>query len=615
MARTRKPRQQLSRRRLVRLTAAGGGAAGMAAFLAACAGTTTEVIKEVPVEVIKEVQVAGETIIKEVPVEVVVPIEVIKEIETIVEVPGETTTIEKIVEVMPDNPKADLLVFGNRTTGRTTEFDMRQVFELQTMMISQNVSEALVLWNYNERKFEPRLAVSWEVAEDAKSITFKLREGVKFHNGDDFTAEDVKWSFDSAFLEDHPDNEGGEWIYTSFVPFYEGTEIIDDHTVRVEFSQSDALILGRFTVWSTHIAHKASVQEFGLREYSLDPDATAFVGTGPYFPVEHRQNELVRLQRFDDWWGATPDFEEIVFQNFSDDDARTNALLAGELDVAAYMPSKRRNDLAVAPGILSKFFPQWILGYFYINHSFPLFSDKLVRQAIARSLDRKTFYENTAGPTTLPMNYFWYPGSPFTNEDVDLSYNPEEVARLMEEAGFAKGGDGVWAKPDGTRAEFKLQYSGSPGEPPPELEQFWQQALNDQGFEVVLEPWDPGLRQDHDEGHLAEKNLNLGGFGVGTILGDPDFALNRWTTDYSFNLSYYSSVEMDQLYLDQQTEGDPEKRIAIHKRMQELAAEDIPWIPTSANTLGMAWWDDKVTNVTAGALQYTYPWLYKAASS
>ena len=84
---------------------------------------------------------------------------------------------------------------------------------------------------------------------------------------------------------------------------------------------------------------------------------------------------------------------------------------------------------------------------------------------MARSFDRVSFYEATAGPTVLPWGRFWFPGSPYLNDSAELDYDPAQVASLMQDAGFSMGGDGVWANGD-MRAEFKIQYSGDPGAPP-----------------------------------------------------------------------------------------------------------------------------------------------------
>ena len=182
----------------------------------------------------------------------------------------------------------------------------------------------------------------------------------------------------------------------------------------------------------------------------------------------------------------------------------------------------------------------------------------------------------------------------------------------MQDAGFSKGGDGVWAKADGTRAEFKIQFRGDPGSPP-DRETFWMQGLNDLGFQVGLEAWDPALGADFENGPYAPQNLHLGGWGVGVFLGDPAFCYQRWTAGDDFARSYMDNAEMNQLYKDILVEADATDRTAKIKRMQEIAAEEVAWVPTRVATMGAAWRPDKVTNVTSGATQYSYPWWYKVA--
>ncbi|MCY3782362.1 MAG: ABC transporter substrate-binding protein [Chloroflexi bacterium] len=630
----------LSRRMILRSGAAAVAGGVGAAALAACGEaevvektvtvTVTEVkevVKEVPVET-----VVTKEVVKEVPVETVVTKEVIKEVpvvevkevevekvvtqEKVVEVQVEKVVErEKVVEVMAQNPKADSLVIANPQTQKVDDLDGSQVYEFQTKIHAFCTSESLLLYDYQTQTLKPRLAESWEVAPDATSVTFTLREGVTWHNGDPFTPEDVVFNFNRIFRDDDPYHAEGTFYYNGFAqPFYGDTEVLDGRTVRVNLTQPDALAAEKFgALDSSYMAHPPSVMEHGNREYSTDPDK--YVGTGPYIPVEVRPAELVRMVRNENWWGPQPDFKELIFRIFpggaAGADARVNALLAGEVDVALYTPATRRNDLFRTPGIGAKWFPNFVLGYFYINHTFPLFQDNRVRQAVARSFDRVSYYEATAGPTVLPWGRFWFPGSPYLNDAAELDYDPAQVASLMQDAGFSMGGDGVWANGD-MRAEFKIQYRGDPGAPP-DRETFWMQGLNDQGFSVELEAWDPAIGADFDNGPFAQQNLHLGGWGVGVFLGDPAFAYQRWTAGDLFSRSYMDNAEMNQLYQDILVEADADNRTSKVHRMQEIAADQVAWIPATVSTLGAAWREEKVTNVTSGATQYSYPWLYKVA--
>ena len=586
-----------------------------------------EVIKEVPVETIVTREIPVETVvIKEVQVETIkeVPVETIKEVEVervvtrekIVEVEVEVEK-EKIVEVevMAMNPKAESLVIALPVSDRGDDLDGSQAYQFQNKIHAFCTSESLLLYDFETQTLQPRLAESWEVAPDATSVTFTLREGVTWHNGDPFTPEDVVFNFDRIFRDDDPYHAEGTFYYNGFAqPFYDNTEVLDSRTVRVNLTQPDALAADKFgALDSSFMAHPPSVMEHGNREYSTDPDK--YVGTGPYIPVELRPNELVRMVRNENWWGPRPDFDELIFRLFpggqAGADARVNALLAGEVDVALYTPATRRNDLFRTPGIGAKWYPNFVLGYFYINHTLPLFQDNRVRQAVARSFDRVSYHEATAGPTVLPWGKFWFPGSPYLNDSAELDYDPAQVESLMQDAGFSMGGDGVWANGD-MRAEFKIQYSGDPGAPP-DQETFWMQGLNDLGFSVELEAWDPAIRADFDSGPFAQQNLHVGGWGVGVFLGDPAFAYQRWTAGDFFARSYMDNAEMNQLYQDILIEADAANRTQKVHRMQEIAAEEVAWIPNTVRTLGAAWREEKVTNVTSGATQYSYPWLYKVA--
>ena len=481
----------LSRRMILRSGAAAVAGGVGAAALAACGEaevvektvtvTVTEVkevVKEVPVET-----VVTKEVVKEVPVETVVTKEVIKEVpvvevrevevekvvtqEKVVEVEVEKVVErEKVVEVMVDNPKADSLVIGLPVTQRVDDLDGSQVYEFQTKIHAFCTSESLLLYDYQTQTLKPRLAESWEVASDATSVTFTLREGVTWHNGDPFTPEDVVFNFDRIFRDDDPYHAEGTFYYNGFAqPFYDNTEVLDSRTVRVNLTQPDALAAEKFgALDSSYMAHPPSVMEHGNREYSTDADK--YVGTGPYIPVELRPAELVRMVRNENWWGPKPDFDELIFRLFpggqAGADARVNALLAGEIDVALYTrplgattcSARRASERSGIPTSC------WCT------------STSTTRSRCSRTTgcdrpwrDRSTasaYHEATSGPTVVPWGRFWFPGSPYLNDAAELDYDPAQVESLMQDAGFSKGGDGVWANGD-MRAEFKIQYSGRPG--------------------------------------------------------------------------------------------------------------------------------------------------------
>jgi peptide/nickel transport system substrate-binding protein len=523
----------------------------------------------------------------------------------------------------PAGEAGDTLVIGLPQTQRTDELDVSQVFEFQTKVFAFCVSESLVLFDYRDQSFQPRLAESWEIADDLTSITFHLRQGVTFHDGSPFNADAVVFSFERIFKEDNEFHAEGTFYYSGLVPFYDRTEKVDDYTVTVTFTQPDALILQRFAIDTSYIANPAAVQEYGNRDYSTDP--TKYSGTGPYKCVELRPKELIRLERNEEWWGdPKPAFKNLVFRLFTNDtagaDARVNALLAREIDVALYVPGTRRNDVQEAgeQGLEHEWFSQAVLGYYYLNHTLPLFEDKRVRQALAHSFDRATFYEATVGPTTIPWGGFWYPGSPYYNEEAHLDYDPDRVIALLEEAGFTEiGDDGIRVRPsDGLRASFKFGWAGAANANPPDDRLFWSQQLKDLfGVEAELQAFDPGLSADFEKGPLAPQNLGVYSWGVGTFLADPEFAYNRWTcaerTPTGFNASQYCNEQMDALYNQSKGIGDMAQRAEIFQQMQALAADEVPWIPSSIATMGGAWWADKVSGVTAGATQYSYIWTYQ----
>ena len=150
------------------------------------------------------------------------------------------------------------------------------------------------------------------------------------------------------------------------------------------------------------------------------------------------------------------------------------------------------------------------------------------------------------------------------------------------------------------------------GGTPPDRDAFWQQELTGMGFEIELEPWDPGLQNDFEKGALNAATLNVFRRGVGG-LGDPFFVFQRWTKGDTWNRSYIEDPRLDEMYKQLGTSLDPAERIRIAKEMQTIAADLVGWIPLdSARSVSPG---DRTKSPTspAGATQSTYPWTYKAA--
>lgn len=178
-------------------------------------------------------------------------------------------------------------------------------------------------------EFDARLAESWENTSDTE-WTFTLREGVKFHDGSDFTAEDVVGTFDAV--------AAGQFISAPIVAGFAGYEAIDDYTLKITTKAPDPILL-------TSLAQMYIIPSDAWAEVGVDGFATEAIGTGEYTITEFAPDTGVTFVRFDDFWGELAVTETILLRTFSDSSTLTSSIEAGEIDVAHALPATAKATL------------------------------------------------------------------------------------------------------------------------------------------------------------------------------------------------------------------------------------------------------------------------------
>lgn len=293
--------------------------------------------------------------------------------------------------------------------------------------------ETLVKTDYRDGgALKPGLATEWDVI-DAKTIEFKLREGVSFHNGDTLDAADVVATFD-------PVRRGlDETVTVSSKQFLGGidrVEVIDDMTVRIHMAEDDAIALNRFAGFPSHII---SADAFNAAETYEDFAAQA-IGTGPYKLDEFVIGDRVVLSRFDDYWGEPKAAADTVtFSVVNELSTRIAGLFSGQFDVITeigadeFAQIEGNPETAVVGGPVEN-----IRGLFYDSTNDTLDEPK-IRQALNLAIDRQlladTFYD---GKTTVTNNWQMPVFGAMYLEDYPMpEYNVEKAKALLEEAGYA----------------------------------------------------------------------------------------------------------------------------------------------------------------------------------
>lgn len=318
----------------------------------------------------------------------------------------------------------DSLVFSINADIVTTDCHMAR--DTVTGIVHYQIYETLVRDQPGEG-LVPALAESWEFSADNTEITFKLRENVKFHNGDTMTAEDVAFSLNRA-------------IASSFTASYSGTmdhaEVVDDTHVKLCMKQAFGPVLQCLSVPCLGIVSKRAVEELGDEGFAAAP-----VGTGPYKFVEWSSGEKIVLEAFDEYWRGAPTIKDLTFMIMTDRNTAAIALENNEVDVL-YSP-----DLADREHLESLENVQFIAGdgsvYMWViafNNESEIFSDKRVREAISYAINRDEIVDGALNgfgeAVEMPIvpSVFGYDPE-FKGHEYDL----EKAKQLMAEAGYADG--------------------------------------------------------------------------------------------------------------------------------------------------------------------------------
>ena len=396
----------------------------------------------------------------------------------------------------------------------------------------------------------PALAESWEFSEDAQTLTFQLRQGVTFHDGSDFTSEDVKATFERILLE-----ETGAATRANFLSI-ESIDTPDDYTVAFNLSQPDVPILTAMTDLNAAIMSADTIA-------SGDPTTEA-IGTGAFMLESWEPEEQTILSANPNWWGEGPFVDGIEIRIIPDESSILAALRAGTIDFALLNDPLVATLLTDDPNVTLNRAPAIAYHVFQLNAAREPLDRLEVRQAISCAIDRQEVLDTASlgegevtGPLTIPA--YRLPVDEFFCYEQDL----ERARELMAAAGMEAG--------------FTLPVIAATAEPPTALSeaQSIQAQLAEINIQVEIESLelsvyvDRWLAADFD----AAVALNGG-------RADPYTMYARyWTRDGNLNkVAGYIDDTLDSLMAEGRAETDPEARFEIFAEFQRHLVEMAPWV-------------------------------------
>ena len=437
-------------------------------------------------------------------------------------------------------------------------------------LVSTKMLEGLLSYDL-EMNPRPALATAWTLSGDGKTLTLRLREGVRWHDGAEFTSADVQFSLMKVWKELHP---RGRSTYATVT----GVDTPDKHTAVIRLSEPAPALLWALSSYESQVLPRHVYEGTDIRN---NPANTAPVGTGPFKFKSWLPGREIVLERNPDYWDSgKPYLERLVFRILPDASARTAAFAAGEVQLGGFSPVPladlqrlaETGELQIETRGYEYFAPLFLMEFNLRN---PYLRDRKVRQAIAHAIDRDRlvrevwhgFGKAAIGPVPSVLSRF------YTDKVPQYPFDPARAQRLLDEAGFEKRGK--W--------RFSIIHDYLPyGANYQRTAEAVKQMLEQVGIRVELRSQDIGafLRRVYGD---YEFDLTSNFF---YALPDPVLGVQRiyWSKNIHpgvpfSNASGYRSVEMDQLIESIQAEHNEARRLALIHRLQAVAQFDLPVLP------------------------------------
>ena len=412
-----------------------------------------------------------------------------------------------------------------------------------------------------------------EISEDGRTYTIHLKEGIMFHNGREFVADDVKYSLERNARPDSgtwnasaplSNIVGGQAVIDGEADTAEGIVVVDDHTIQFNLVEPDAYFITSFTLVTNFIVPREAVEEHG-EDYSFNP-----VGTGPFMMQEWVPGERVIFVRNPDYFVEDwPYLDEIVYELGADPEVSLLRYERGEIDVIADgVPSGEIGRVATAPVLRDQFLNTntYLTAFLGFNLEAPPFDNPDVRKAIAMAVDRERLVQLASG-TAVP-SYDWFPASHYPcNAGVGNNpypFDPEAAQQLLADAGYA----------DGIEVESWFRVVRPWLSRIPEAV---QQDLAAIGVNVELLQLEASVATEM----IVSGEMPFYLHGYGSSFPDP---FNYGTELFQTGSTYadrwrYSNPDVDALVAEARQDTNPDTRCEKWLQVQEILMEDLPGIP------------------------------------
>jgi peptide/nickel transport system substrate-binding protein len=496
------------------------------------------------------------------------------------ETPEATTPSTETEEKKEETVEPKTLVFGRG--GDSVALDPAVVTDGESIKVTKNIFDTLLDYEEGGTKVEPALAVELpEVSADGLVYTFKLREGVKFHDGTDFNAEAVVFNFERWANATEEQKSQFEY-YSSMFGGFKGDEghvikevkAVDANTVQFTLSRPQGPFLQNIAMPPFAIASPAALQKHGDK-FLENP-----VGTGAFIFKEWKRNDTITLEKNPNYWlEGFPLVDTLIYRSIPDNSARFTALQSGDIDI---MDGLNPQDATAVEGnsdlqlILR---PSMNVGYLGFNVEREPFNKIEVRVALSHAVNKegiiKAFFNGQAVPAKNPMP----PSIWGYNDSIeDYPYDLAKAKQLLADAGYPDGFEmDLWAMPvprpympDGMKVAEALKA---------DFEKIGVKV------NIVTMDWAQYL----DETKQGKQDMYLLGWTGDN--GDPDnfiYVLLDQDNAAGSNRSRYKNQELHDILIQAQTLSDISERTKLYEQAQVIIHDEAPWVPLVHSTPALA---------------------------
>lgn len=467
-----------------------------------------------------------------------------------------------------------VLIFGRGADSYS--MDPQNANEIETWRVTKNIYETLVEYKKETTDVIPALAKEWTTSDDGKVWTFKLQEGVKFHDGTDFNADAVVYNFERMMDKNHPDRyEGTFSVYRGMFNGFKGegsvieeVKAVDPNTVEFILTNPQANFLANLGMHAFGVISPEAIKKYGAK-INENP-----VGTGPFTFESWATNDSVTLVKNENYWKkGSPKLDKLIYKVIPDNSARLTALKNGEIDILVSLNPSDLSSVEADNNLNVSLRPPLNIGYLSINNTKEPLNNPKVRQAINHAIDKKgiadAFFYGLAEPVKnmLPSSSWAY-----NNDIEDYEYDLDKAKQLLTEAGYPNG--------------FELQFSVTSNsriymQQPVKMVEAMKTSLEKAGIKVKVVSYEWATYIDQIRN--GEHSIGLIGW-VGDN-GDPDNFLystlskNNAVKGSAQNHTFYQNDEVSELLMKAKSVMDEKERAEIYKRVQELVHEDAPSVP------------------------------------